>query len=517
MGARVCLLLGIGAGLAAGGDDRWAKDVGDPLLQRRINEAIERGVAYLKAAQKPGGHWAYLRDAGPDHPTSSHVGGITALALYALAASGVPADDPAIVAGLGWIGRHPEAFRSDTATATYSISLLVLALTRIDPVAHRRAIHERAHQLLQGQQSDGMWTYACAGSTTAPPARAADRAAWRKAAALHGMPDHSNTQFAVLALWAASSLAAFPVPEKAWEKERKHFLKAQTPEGGWSYRMVPRKGTPTMTAAGIVALVYAMAALDDRDGALERARQHPAVRKGLAALPDVEAGRWRGYWMNYYWTYSLERVGTVLNLPVEDWYVPGARHPVAHPDDAGRWPKQAFRPPVPPAGAPVFGIQPKPADGREPENAYETSLALLFLTRGTLPPIKGVITESGRRGAVVITKKEEFPDPSTAEGLERAFGHYHAYKPEDRAAVLHRFGAAGTAAPALFVAKLRDADAAVRATAYDLLTKLLDKPLLFDPHAGPEDRAVMLAPIDSFWRDHGADYAWDAGKRRFAR
>jgi len=506
------------ATLLRAGDDRQVHDVKDPLLQKRINEAIAKGVAYLERVQKDDGHWCYLGESSDALAGrgDSFTGGATALALYALAASGVDKDHPVMRKGLFWVARHPEAYASDGGAATYAISLLVLALTRVDPVAWRRVIHERAQQLLSGQQSDGMWTYTCGPQRTGPPARAPDRDAWRKGIGGGYLPDHSNTQLAVLALWAAYSLADFPVPEKVWEKERKHFLKKQLEDGGWSYRMIHRESTDTMTAAGIVSLVYAFAALDGEPAALERARNHPAIRKALARLP-LKGRRGRGMgdgaWENYYWTYSVERVGTVLALEPERWYVPGARFLVEHQDEQGHWPRRNT-----PAGRfePGFGIRPaREAERVEPDYTYTTSLALLFLTAATLPPVRGAVTERRETPPPVLTQKEEFPDPSTPEGLERAFAFYLAYKPAAREAVRARFGAAGPAALRLFAGRLRAPDLATRDAAWELLGALLEKPLLFDPRAAEEERTIMLAPIDGYLAARGDRLAWNPGSGRF--
>ena len=77
-----------------------------------------------------------------------------------------------------------------------------------------------------------------------------DRAAWRKSGTgFYQIPDNSNTQFAVLALWAAYSLSDYDVPQKAWEKIRQNFLKGQLDDGAWSYRKAPKSPSLTMTAS----------------------------------------------------------------------------------------------------------------------------------------------------------------------------------------------------------------------------------------------------------------------------
>jgi len=470
---RIGLALLVLAALASGEDDRVSIRVHDKALQRRIHTAIDRGVAYLKRTQQLIGYWG---PAGSDKDLKrvgdlSHRGGYTALALYALAASGVPADDPAIMRGIAWIRKYRRAYSSGSSAATYANSLLVLALTRIDPKAHRDLIHRTTDKIARGELSSGFWTYTL-GSATNPAKRDLnnpDRRAFNKGTSPQGRPDNSNTQFAVLALWAAESIGGYAVKDR----------KGQTDTGAWAYsNKRGNKRSATMTAAGIVSMVYAMAALDDRKDALDRVRRHSAVLKGLAALKRLSGGWTKGHTRglpdrgNYYLIYSLERVGTVLALDPEGWYVQGARYLVERQGKTGGWSNLS-------------------------ERYYETSLALLFLTRATYPPVKGAVTPRDKpRPKAAITPKEKFPDVTTDRGLSRAFDQYREFKPEQRAVVVGEFGKAGPAAIGYFIGKLKDERFSVRRTAVELLTKLLDKRLLFDPAAEADEREMMLAPIE---------------------
>jgi hypothetical protein len=478
-------------------DDRPAKDVKDPALSARINGAIDKGVAYLKSVQRADGYWGGLKDR-PGSGDLSHVGGLTALALYALSASGVPKDDPAIARGLAFVVDHKDAFGPGKSSMTYAASLLVLALTRIDPAEHRELIHETAGRLIEGQLSDGMWTYGPQQTVVPPPARGGDRAAWRKASTSSSLADNSNTQFAVLALWAAQDMAEYEVPVRTWESVRDHFVKAQVEDGGWGYRKNERRSSVTMTAAGAVSLVYALASLDGAEGALDRARAHPAAKRALPLLPLAPAakgaiGKAASPWFNYYLVYSIERVGTVFDLDIATWYVPGALWLVEQQHKDGSW--GGFRGTLPP---------PQPR-GAAVEYPYETSLALLFLTRATRP----YVTTGGKDKPMgPVTRKDASPD-----GVEGVFDLYVATRAEEREALVAKL--AKLEAVGLFVAKLRDNRQPVRAAAFELLMRLLEKPLLFDAAASPEEREVMLGPIEAFWKEHHAKLMWDDGKGRF--
>jgi hypothetical protein len=482
---RWALLLLAGAALAE--DDRFAKDVGNPALARKINEAIDRGVAYLKSIQRPDGYWSgpeEAKDLLRTHANDATIGGMTALCLYALGASGVAKDDPAVQRGLTFLFGHRGWFQGGNTNATYANACLVLALTRIDPVAYRTPLYEAADRLVMGQLSDGMWTYILEPMRTGPPARAADRTAWRKGAWGLNLHDNSNTQFAVLALWAAQEMADYAVPREAWEEVRKHFLKMQERDGGWAYRKVNLKPSATMTAAGVVSLVYALVSLDTD---LARAREHPAVRRGLRWL-RLESPR--APWFHYYWTYSLERGGTVLDLDVASSYVPGAQWLVEHQAADGSW-----------GGGVGFGV-PEPQKAHTP---YETSLALLFLTRATR---RLVTTRSGGEPERPVTPKDMGPDD--VAGL---FDLYVATRAEEREALVPKL--ARREAVGLCVAKLRDDRQPVREAALELLGRLVERPFLFDPAAGPEERDVMLGPIEAFWKDEGERLEWDADRGRF--
>jgi hypothetical protein len=479
-------------GVAAGDDDRAAKDIRNPALERKINEAIAKGVAYLKSIQRAEGYWsgpAEARDFLRSSLNDGYVGGMSALCLYALGASGVAKDDPVVEKGLNFLFEHRQWFGGGDQNATYANSALVLALTRIDPVAYRTPLYEAADRLVQGQMADGMWTYILEPIRTGAPARAGDRTAWRKGSTAGMLPDNSNTQFSVLALWAAQEMAGFDVPRDAWEDIRKHFLKSQEKDGGWTYRKLDSDSTRTMTAAGVVSLVYALTSLDRRDDALARARDHEAVKRGVRRLHLEDM---RDSWINYYWTYSVERVGTVLDLDVATWYVPGATWLVEQQAADGSWGRGA--------AAPV------PAEKQEAlQSPYATSLALLFLTRASR---HWVTTRGGGTVEGPVTRKDTGPD--TIEGL---FDLYVATRPADREALVPKL--ARKEAVGLAIGKLRDGRQPVREAAFELLTRLVDRPFLFDPKASVDDRETMLGPIEAFWKEKGERLTWDEKKGMF--
>lgn len=371
-------LLAALAGAAPAQDDRPERRVADPALQKQINDAIARGVEYLVRAQAADGTWVY--DHAPagrvaaDPPPIDGTGGLTGLALYALAASGVPADHDAIVRGLAWTEQHDEPFDGGRY-GTYSAALLTLALTRIDADAQRRRIHTLATRLVEAQLRTGMWTYSLDYNRTGG-GTALGRVRVQEERAAPG--DNSNAQLAVLALWAAQSLARFKVPRRTWERVQALYERTQQSDGGWTYKDpdgLPRDQpapatTPTMTVAGLVGWVCAAASLKGGVKGLPKAREHDVATRGREAF--LAAPR---RYTNYYFVYGIERAATMLDLPSEAWYPDGAKALVRQQRDDGRW-----APPPPRDGRPQTGHG-------DQANVYETALALLFLSRATAHPI----------------------------------------------------------------------------------------------------------------------------------
>jgi len=244
-----------------------------------------------------------------------------------------------------------------------------------------------------------------------------------------------------------------------------------------------------MDAAGLVSYVYATAALLGGREALDAARRSPVARKGVRLFH----GPWGWNFGNYYFVYALERVGTVLALPLEDWYLEGARILVRNQHADGSWRAMSRQ--------------------GDDQHAYETALALLFLSRATARSI----TPGGqpRKKGGEHRNRVGLPDPSIPGNLERAFSYYLALGEKGRKEAAADFGPAGTPALALLILKLRDEREPVRAAAFDLLDRLVAKRFLFQADWPRTDREWMLSPIEAFWRAHRDDLIWDARRKLF--
>ncbi|MBI4617511.1 MAG: terpene cyclase/mutase family protein [Planctomycetes bacterium] len=324
----------------------------DSEFQAAVDGAVEKGVAWLKGQQKDDGSFG---DPG-----------YTALALYALLKSDVHRDDPVIQKGFDFLKDKP-------FERTYNVSCLVLALEARwepprdvpEPPGHPK-VRMPADQLdwtkravdwlLEKRTSEGVWHYPSQGASY----------------------DHSNTQYAVLALKSATR-CGIEVPLDVWTKTIDHFAGAQDPDGpavgldrtldapggdarydgpreyvreararGWAYT----KGGSSygsMTSAGVGCQVLALSGLIDA-GRLDRANRAKAevsIRDGLAWLGRhysvLDNPKYGQSWY-YYYLYGLERaliLSRTRTLSGRDWYRDGARVLVKLQGGDGSWPVQA--------------------------------------------------------------------------------------------------------------------------------------------------------------------------------
>lgn len=305
---------------------------------RAVNQAIDRGVAWLLAHQQLDGTWDYGNAARPGH---------TALCAYTLVKSGLSPEHHAVQRAMKVVqGFQPER--------TYDTALCILALAAHDPEGNEELIQELVDQLVDWQHDTG-WGY---------PEGA----------------DLSNTQYAALGLWAGANAGA-RVTTRTWSDLISATLRYET-KGGFGYR--PDGGAPTgsMTAAGVAVLAICRDQLGLKDTNKDRRRwkkvQDP-IEAGIRWLDDNwsvinNPGRGRSH-LGYY-LYGLERVGALAPTPVigrHDWYKEGAAALVRGQGDKGHW-------------GPMLGA------GHE-----QTCFALLFLRRATMPVTGGLHTSGGKR------------------------------------------------------------------------------------------------------------------------
>ena len=330
------LLMALAASLLAAGP-LGPRPAAGAVTNEQVKRAVQRAIAYLRRTQRANGAWA----------DSGHRGGTTALALLGMLHAGVPANDPAVARGLA-------ALDTVNNPATYVVALKaqVYAVLAEEDRQWSAKLQTAADFLTRTQLPTGMWSYGYRGGRT-----------------LVGRGDNSNTQFALLGLHEAAKAGA-RIPAAVWQNARRHFTKAQAPDGGWGYQ-AERRSYGSMTAAGVASLyivgqrLHVAASKVFVNGAYPncgRYQQDVVLAAGLTWLADnftVRSNPGRGSWLHYY-LYGLERVGMVSgmrNFGRHDWYREGAEFLVATQGQGGSW-------------------------GRA---SYDTVFGLLFLSKGNRP------------------------------------------------------------------------------------------------------------------------------------
>ncbi|RJS81456.1 hypothetical protein CW713_06245 [Methanophagales archaeon] len=165
--------------------------------QAEINEAIDKGLEYLRNTQNPDGSW-----------DSSYKVGTTSLAVLAFLGHGVSETDPAVRAGIDYILTKVQADGSiydDNNHKTYETACAIMALARTNNPAYEPVINDAKDWLVSSQ-----WDESCLWGSV-------NEDNWYYGGfgyGYHSRPDLSNTQFALVALKAAG----LPEDDETWDK-----------------------------------------------------------------------------------------------------------------------------------------------------------------------------------------------------------------------------------------------------------------------------------------------------------
>ncbi|MFC1587739.1 hypothetical protein ACFL54_05460 [Planctomycetota bacterium] len=315
-------------------------------LDQLIADAIKECADALAGNQDADG---YIGDAVSKE---SHPMGSCALALLALLKSGADKDSPVVQKAFAYLRNLP-------LKKTYSVSLLCMAIeafyTPLDELknsekdfakesikrkqrvlspVYKNWMTQAVNWLVTNQGKPGSWTYC-----------PEDGKAF----------DNSNSQYAVLGLYAAARCGVFAEP-KHWQAILKHWLNTQQQKGevyeriitvgdkrrsvvkrraqarGWAYLEAKTdQVTYTMTCGGVSSVAIALACLQqvNKGSAKSLARAAQAsIQSGLAWLEKNYTLRQEHIPMWYvYYMYGFERA-CVLNqtryLGLRDWYREGA-------------------------------------------------------------------------------------------------------------------------------------------------------------------------------------------------
>jgi len=303
-----------------------------------VKMAIQKGAEYLWAQQADDGSWAGY--GGDKYPT-----GPGAMAIYALLESGVNPQEPRMAKALAWLERTPDKM-------VYCIGMRANAWE----VANRKTANKYVEILKSDirrvieSSADGSFHYETGGSPKSGG-------------------DNSTSQFGLLAMWAGS-LNDVSIRTGIWTKCMNHWMRTQSPEGGWDYKGIGNK--PTMTAAGIASMYVCVDNLYAQTFVKKRARAEDfkalmVIQKGINRL-DKTFNNWGGGHGNYY-MYGIERVGLACGYKYfngRDWYKDGAIHLMKTQKPDGSW-----------------------------GEVYATAFSMLFLIRGQHPVLFNKLQYNG--------------------------------------------------------------------------------------------------------------------------
>ncbi|HEX7897443.1 MAG TPA: hypothetical protein VF950_06765 [Planctomycetota bacterium] len=360
--------------------------------QKEIDDAVKRGVEYLKTAPSTGG---FLKGNCHD------------LILLTLLHGGMSDKNPVFKKLL-------EEALAGPLEHTYKVALHAMVLEDLDPGIHQMRIAQCAQFLIDNQASNGQWSYGKPTDLSKLPVPdksvasggGKDKAPEKKAVVSFGTErvksqpkvwltltqqrttgdggDNSNSQYASLGLRACFD-SKIKIPDNVIFLARKWWVEAQFPpddgagkdavisgEGaraqGWNYKK-PGDGegggkpTHAMTAGAVGACVIYEYMLS-RD-----------FRKDKVTKAGVEwLGKNFSVNTNYYYMYALERAGILYDVESfggNNWYWKGVPVLLQNQNGDGSWGKREDK----------------------AENTWDTCFAILFLTRAT----KSVATGGGKR------------------------------------------------------------------------------------------------------------------------
>ncbi len=280
-----------------------------------VEESIQRAIKYLWSKQDGDGTWAGRH--AKRYPT-----GETALAAYALLASGVNPQDKKMQKALTWLSKND-------SSRTYSLGIrcCVWHLANKKTRGKYFAQLKKDASLLYRSHNSGHYHYDSKGKP---------QKSWC----------NSNSQYGLLGVWAAAANGGIAIPADYWQAVAKHWTNTQGTGGGWAYSKTPEGDAWrfTMMTAGIASLYicYDYSGLADKSPAVVP----PPISKGFRLLDKhfkVKQSGWQ-----YYLLYGVARVGQASGrkyIGAKDWYKDGALLLLEKQRDDGGWkqvPETAF-------------------------------------------------------------------------------------------------------------------------------------------------------------------------------
>ena len=435
---------------------------------KQIKAAINAAIAFLKTQPTQ-----FQQGTIAAHYQEGAIG-LTGIALLE---AGVDPGDPHIQE----IAKTIRAWAVKQSN-TYQLAVDIIFLDKLGEDIDTTLIQSMGARLVRGQSAQGGWSYHCPVPDTNEQSRLSTALAGASMKGKRGEPvgvdpstrpkldpaveeqlkgarapaeqfdDNSNTQFALLGLWAARR-HGLPVDDALARLDRR--LRAlQLPSGGWAYSTdtnLSQASTAPMTCAGLLGLAVTAgnrgersmkAATVDAEGRVKPASAAPAEPKNIPNLlqtdKNVIAGfKYLGQVLNgdplaagpaatltptpgttsgitvgtlasdLYFMWSLERVCMVYGVgrvSGKDWYAWGADQLVATQKSNGSW-----------MGGRNFGAD------------IDTSFALMFLCRSNIVKDLSNLLANRRMSSTTGALK-----PSTE--VKRGAGSTTAKDPPDKTA-----------------------------------------------------------------------------------
>ncbi len=286
------------------------------------------------------------------------------LVLLTLIHAGLRSDHPILV-------QNFNKMLNRGLSETYNAGVRGLLLEKVNRKFYQQALAEIAMFFIDGQCENGQWTYTCRPRKPGPSAYAPHATGAKKKDAAGGtqvadegpapgkelkLPpaskrastakgDNSNTQYALLGLFAASR-AAVVIPKETWEGVEKWFESRQNADGGWGYHSADAAGaggivtdasSGSMTTAALTGLIVAKFYLG------KEWKDAASVKKGIEWLGKnfaVNSNHGGNAAWHYYYLYGLERVGMISGLQEfggHRWYKEGAEFLLKLQKPDGSW------------------------------------------------------------------------------------------------------------------------------------------------------------------------------------
>lgn len=320
-----------------------------------VDGALSKAKAYLYSKMN-NANWESVAQRNPKGARytteGGQWGGPTAVAVYALLASGEDPHDPKLAPSIEWL-------KTADMIGTYAISMRCQVWLLLPRTPEIRKLAEADRDRLQesfASVGKGKFLYNYLTTKKEP-----------------NMVDHSVSQFGVLSMWACAQLG-IEIPTDYWATVEQRWTQDQQPDGGWLYADKPdRHEHPgeqaSMTAAGVATLFITQDYVHANDGVKCKGNLvSQPIDKGLKWMADHTSDWtpmttwWEKRAVPGYTLYGVERIGVASGLKyfgTVDWYQFGADWCVKNQSENGSW--------------------------NGDDNIANTALCMLFLARGRAP------------------------------------------------------------------------------------------------------------------------------------